>query len=223
VAVHWSREVYRQVVRWLRTLPEGATITWSSAALTPKRPFACLWAGIYVPDCPASSRFGWIWSVARAIPRDRRDDPLWIHAESDLEIFSYGVPGTAPVLVEWSVPAGSDWRPPAITAPLPEGGRWLRSGGWSPDAISATLAAWAVEHAGRADLVVQWDPVASQAKVVDLNHLRIDLDVPGGDGDDLYQLGPGSYITGSVLDSLLALDPWEAAQVSGRLAGRTLP
>ena len=62
-------------------------------------------------------------------------------------------------------------------------------------------------------------PRSADCQVIDLNQIRVDPDLVGADADDLYQIGPGSYVTGAVLDSLLALDPGAAAEATGRLAG----
>ncbi len=216
---HLSHGVFRQVVGWIRSLPEGSVVPWSSPAMSPSRPFATLWAGVRVDDCPAASRFGWIWSFARAVPRDRRFDPLWVQAPADLEIHAYGVPDHAPVLLEWAVPIGSGWRPPAIPEPLPVNGRWLRTMAWSVEQITRTLSNWVILHTGRTDITFVWDPAANPVRMIDLVRLETAADTIGSDHDEFYQLGTTTYATGPVLDLLLQLDPAQAAEIAAVFSG----
>jgi hypothetical protein len=217
-AEHLSPDVFRQVVAWLRCLPESTEVPWSSPALTPSRPFATLWAGVRVDGCPAACRFGWIWSFARAVPRDRRLDPVWIQAPPDLQIHTYGIPGRSPVLLEWARPTDDPWRAPTIPEPLPRNGRWLRTAGWSADAITATLENWVAIHTGRTDVRFRWDPTSSPNRLIDLVRLESAADRPTADRDDVYQVSPGVYATGAMFDLLLALEPADAARVTASLA-----
>jgi hypothetical protein len=217
-AEHLSPDVFRQVVAWLRGLPQGSDVAWSSPALTTSRPFATLWAGVRVEGCPAARRFGWIWSFARVVPRDRRLDPLWIQAPPDLQIHTYGIAGKTPVLLEWARPVGEPWVAPTIPEPLPRGGRWLRTSAWSAEAITETLRNWAAIHAGRVDITFHWDPSSAPSRFIDLVRIEAAADRPNADRDDVYQVGAGVYATGAVFDLLLSLDPTDAARVAASLS-----
>ena len=156
--------------------------------------------------------------VRPRLPRDRRLDPLWIQAPPDLQIHTYGIPGRSPVLLEWARPTDEPWRAPLIPDPLPRNGRWLRTVGWSADAITATLQNWVAIHTGRVDVRFRWDPTSAPSRFVDLVRIEASADRPTADRDDVYQVGPGVYATGAMFDLLLALEPADAARVSASLA-----
>jgi hypothetical protein len=84
-------------------------------------------------------------------------------------------------------------------------------GGWSVRTVCDALSDWARRHARRDDLRFEWAREAGPSAMLELVKERAAAPGP------TWDLGEGLEVVDGVMDDLLALDPEEAARMTGIL------
>jgi hypothetical protein len=210
----------RITIEYLRGLPPGARVRWSTHHLSPERPWTSRWVDVRIED-EGAPPFGWAWTI---IGEDDREGSLpgqlwqfvWPYG---LDVHEVWDPVEPPLVIgrlvgSWAVPRGAP-EPPEVTVCLqqaPEGvdRGHVVFGGWSAQAVGEALTHWAATHAGRPDLRFDWDPSADLPPAV---AQAADRARAVADGGATWDLGDGLVVADGVMDDLLAMDPDERDEV----------
>ena len=205
----------RGIVEYLRGLPQGAVVRWSTHHLSPDRPWTSRWVDVRIDGTPL--KMSWMWTI---LGEDDKDGPspdqLWDFVwPYDLEVHEVWNPVKRPkvfgeMVGTWAVPRG-DPAPPEVAAALreaPEGAErgHVVLGGWSLRALTDAITRWTAVHAGRSDLRFEWDPDAEPPPAVARAAERArEID----EGGPTWDLGEGLVVADGMMDDLLAMDPDE--------------
>lgn len=203
-----KQDQYDEVVARLRGLPRGAEVAWGDDARAPGGVFTGS-IDVFAPAVADGLRMNWVWDVCGPSTDADGDDPLgivlthdrtvvavWDH-DSDDWLYREAVPLDA-VDVETLLAA-------AHAAAARFGRRVSEAGGWTAEAVSSALTGWALEHAGRDDLVFRYDEAVSSLMVAHAVEQR-ELMRAG----ESYDVGGGIEVSPAVMD-FLAGDPDRAA------------
>jgi hypothetical protein len=199
----------RVTIDYLRELPEGATVHWSSHHVSASRPWTAGWIDIRIEDEGAPD-FSWVWTILGEDDTDGTGpDQLWQFAwPYDLDVHEVWHPDEG-LVDEWRTPrrvsASRDRRQQAIP-----GARDLVLGGWSVETIGKALSAWSTRHAGRPDLRFEWDPESEPHPAVAVAAERARATAEGA---PVWDLGEGLTVADGFMDELLAMDPAEHDEV----------
>jgi hypothetical protein len=206
-------EESRRTVDYLRGLPEGAVVRWTTYHLTGEQPWSRGWVDVCIEneDAPPC---GWVWTIIG------EDDPdgslpgqLWQFIwPYDLDVHEVWDPAEPPRIIgrqvgEWAVPPGAP-APPEVLRALHERAdrRHVVFRGWSAEAVGRALAHWAATHAGRPELRFEWVTDADLPPAVALAAERA---WETAEGAPTWDLGEGVVVADGVMDDLLAMDPRE--------------
>lgn len=204
----------RMIIEYLRALPEGSVVRWSSHHVSRAEPWTTHWVDIRIDDDGAPP-MNWVWTIiGDDDPDGTGPDQLWqFVVPYDIDVHRVGdrAGGTFNV---WLAPYGES--PPACIAAAYEplaariDGWYEVRGGWTVGAIGQALAGWAARHAGRTDLRLEWNPEGEPYPAV---RQAIERARAIEEGAPVQDLGDGLVLADGVMDDLLALDPEERAKV----------
>lgn len=215
---------YADIVGYLEGLPQGAEVRWGSDGMSVDKPWSATWVDVQVPEIEKHAGLNWVWTILHTADRDADDDtdaPTTIRAGWDADL--YYVWGPIPEGGQWFVATHvcpSAFLPDALEIARLHAAREVapderitgRRGAWTAQHISALLAMWALNHAGRDDIVFVFDPesvgLSPLAKVAAERAKGIDAGV-----DESFDAGDGIRVHGDVMDEMLALGPDEAAEL----------
>jgi len=222
----------RAIIAWLKRCPASAVIQWVDDHLIKEKPWCGSWIDVRVPDCDLN--LNWIWTVIGPDDWEEEDsdleDAAWqfiVEHDLDLHAVYDPEPPNYWYVEEFAVPKGatlSAAQEAALEKALHDGPNRSRSirGGWSPDAISASLREWAKAYAGRDDLVFRWSPDLGPSEMVKKAEEILERIESGQ--EEGYDIGDGVRVSDEAMDLMLRLDPDEAAGLMDafkRSLGRT--
>lgn len=213
--------------RWIAALPEGARVSWSEDTIPVESRVTRGFLDVRVPELCREASLGWVWGVEGPDLNDPGEGPLTITLDYDAE-------------VEFTVRAGelvraSVVRPDGSKTEIPPGevAHWMgrahphamdgedqlsRVAVWTPEAVSGAISRWCAERAGRPDLEIVWDDDAEPSPLVRaLEQVAADLERDGLP-EEAVMIGEGVYALPDAFDELLAMDPQDAAQITGALS-----
>lgn len=201
-------EESRATIDYLRSLPAGAAVRWSSHHVSRRQPWTTKWVDVRIEDAEGP-RMNWVWTIIGPDDPEGTDlQTLWqFVVDYDLDVHVVRDPAGGPAN-EWPCRRG-DPVPERIRKgdpPLAEriGGRDGVLGGWTVEAIERALARWATTHAGRPDLRFVWDPDAEPYEAIRRAAERaraIDRGAP------VWDLGDGLIAAEGFVEDVLATDP----------------
>lgn len=189
---------------WLRSLPPDTVITWGQDHELIDGHVIPGWVDVDVIDPPSPLKFNWYWTVQSPDDTDEPDD-MTIVLEHDADIWGTWDPTKA----WWSERHVYPHDTPPPSAP-----DLLHQGGWTIQAVNDTLTSWAEEHTGRNDLRFNHTP-GTLSKIT-RRALAVKEAIDNGD-IEVYDLGDGVKAAAPALDTLLAMNPDEAADVTRNL------
>jgi hypothetical protein len=210
----------RITIEYLRGVPQGAVIRWSTHHLSRERPWTRGWIDVRIENEDAPP-FGWVWTIIGG--DDREGTPpgqLWQFVwPYDLDVHEVWDPVEPPRIVgrlvaSWAVPRGAP-APPEVARCLEEAPDGVERGhvvfgGWSTQGVEEALTDWAVTHAGRSDIRFEW---AADADLPPAVALAAERARQTAEGAPTWDLGDGLVIADGVMDDLLAMDPDERDEV----------
>lgn len=145
------------LINHLQGLPADATVYWESSELTTVQPWSIGWVDVSLSDTDLPD--AWDFTIVATFEEDDDPECLWNFVVTpDLDVW-----GFTSNMQTWE----NEQAVPRGTAPNTEGQgdrELVRiGGGWSAEAITSGLSAWASQHAGRDDLRWEWNAAASDA------------------------------------------------------------
>ena len=156
----------QEIVTWLKGLSKGAVVHWYSDQLTRKQPYGIVMAEVMLPDMPPSSLLSLLgchfrllapgpYQVQTHLGRELVVDPpdLTVYMVVQLSPH-YQLEEVVSVRPGRHLSSRDEARL-AELASQEDHGRWQLPG-FTAERMSAVLAAWTKEHAGRGDLRFAW-------------------------------------------------------------------
>lgn len=203
-----EEELEEALVTWLQTLPHGAVVEWTNHSGSPVPDVHPGWVDVVVPAACDALEVNWLFTVVA--PDDECAD-VNVVVEPDLTLWYVFGPGDLDEFVV-VVAAGTEPKPDQMArleaaAAADELRSVVASHAWSSGSLTAALADWVSEHAGRSDLRFEYRDIETPLQ----QQLRAALD------DERFDFARGIQIGESALESILALGPDDAAELSGAI------
>lgn len=212
-----SESESERIAAWLRVLPRGATIRWGeNHALLAGAHHG--WVDVAVPAICDALDLNWVWTIEGPDDADGSpDDPTVIELDYDLHVWAVWDPDRRWYLEgALAEPAGTtvDLTPLERLAGEKPGRGIQIVPAWSSDRIGRALTDWADRYAGRGDLRFEFDRSIHSPMIDQLDEVM--EAVEAGDAAT-YEIGPRVQVTDQVMDTLLEMDPDEAAELTERI------
>ncbi|MBI4261402.1 MAG: hypothetical protein HY658_12645 [Actinobacteria bacterium] len=203
----------RVTIEYLRGLPPGAVVHWSTHHFSRREPWTTHWVDVRIEE-EGSPPMNWVWTIlAPDDPDGAYPGQLWQFVwPYDLDVHCMWEAGER---INVFVAARGEPLPECIAAGyehLPENFdcSYEVRGGWSVATAGDALSHWAATHGGRPDLRFEWEPDAEPSPVIrEVMERARELD----EGGPSWDLGDGIRVADGFLDELLAMDPDERAEV----------
>jgi len=196
-------------IEYLRGLPEGAVVRWSTHHLSREEPWTSRWVDVRIEN-EGSPPFGWVWTIiGEDDPDGTAPEQLWQFVwPYDLHVHEVREPVRPPKVFgqpvgRWAVPRGGVVPEEVAVALRAPERHHVMLGGWSARSIGEAVSHWTATHAGRPDLRFSWIADAEPPPAVAQAAERArEID----EGGPTWDLGEGLVVADGLMDDLLAMD-----------------
>lgn len=206
----------KEIVKWIKSLPQGTTIYWADESLSEAKPFVFPWVDVVIPALGEFLKEE--FTLTFQAPGSKHEDAIELPYNAAFVVeFEDEIPERAFLEIE----NGPDFELPSLIGNVRSLWKIYWSNlldnqeesssvpVWTPEFISRAIEEWIEDLSGRNDLIVLWNP-----------QLKVDeVDVSFGESghENSYQIGEGIFASEKVFDELLAMDPDEAAEIVKQL------